>query len=198
MKNTALLHQNHDIHLHSRDFSDGKHPVRDVIRFAARWQHTPRYVGLSDHNPDNETLLGSYIQRVRKLSDELVESDGIDLLVGMELEWTPTGPALNGVILSDLDYILTGYHGMSFSTADQVEEFFGTITGYEYTDVVAHPDRFLGSVDPLSIDWVSVFSSFESQKIACEYNLTTPLRTEIFSIALNHSRGEFCDWFRHP
>ena len=56
---------------------------------------------------------------------------------------------------------------------------------------MAHPDRFLGIVDPLSIDWVSVFSSFESQKIACEYNLTTPLRAEIFSIALNQTGVNF-------
>ena len=133
MNSITLLHRNHDLHLHSLDFSDGKHPVRDVISFAARWQDPPRHVGLSDHNPSNEVLLGSYIQRVRKLRDELVESDGMDLLVGMELEWTPAGPALNGVVLADLDYILAGYHGMNFSKADPSGSIFSTVTRFQHT-----------------------------------------------------------------
>lgn len=191
MKIFSLLQRNHDIHLHSRDYSDGKHPVRDVIRFAARWQDPPRWVGLSDHNPTDEILLGSYIQQVHQLRDELAGSDGIGLLVGMEMEWTPAGPALDGAMLSELDYILAGYHGMNFSTAEQAEDFFRTVASFLYSDVVAHPDRFLGKVDPLSIDWVSVFSNFESQHVACEYNLTTPLRTEILSTALKQTDVNF-------
>lgn len=191
MNSTALLHRNHDIHLHSRDFSDGKHPLRDVIRFTARWQEPPRCVGLSDHNPGTEYQLASYIQKVRELRHELRASDGIDLLVGMELEWAPTGPALSGTGLADLDYILAGYHGMAFSTAEQAEGYFLSAANFQYTDIVAHPDRFLGKVDPLTIDWASVFSSFASQKVACEYNLTTPLRAEVFSIALNQTEVQF-------
>lgn len=191
MDSTALLHRNHDLHMHSRDFSDGKHPLRDVIRFAARWQEPPRYVGLSDHNPGTELQLSSYIQKVRELRHELRESDGIDLLVGMELEWAPTGPALSGTGLADLDYILAGYHGMAFSTAEQAEWYFNTAASFQYTDIVAHPDRFLGQVDPLSINWASVFSSFALHKVVCEYNLTTPLRAEVFSIALNQTDVRF-------
>lgn len=191
MNPTPLLLRNHDIHLHSQEFSDGRHPARDVCRFAARWQHPPRYVGLSDHNPKDEATLPSYVKQVRGLRDELYESDGIDLLVGMELEWTPAGPVMNGATLADLDYVLVGYHGMNFSSAEQAEAYFGTVADFEYTDVVAHADRFLGSVDPLLIDWESVFNRFESRMIACEYNLTTPLRAEILAVALEQTGVNF-------
>ena len=51
MNPTDILSRNHDIHMHSVDFSDGIHPALDVVRHASRWQVEPRWVGLSDDNP---------------------------------------------------------------------------------------------------------------------------------------------------
>ena len=62
---------------------------------------------------------------------------------------------------------------------------------HTYTDVVAHPDRFLGSVDTLSVNWENILNNFKSHEIVCEYNLTTPLRPEIMEIAMKRTNVNF-------
>lgn len=61
-----ILSRNHDIHMHSIDFSDGIHPALDVVRHASRWQAMPRWVGLSDHNPLGFEQAQLYIRVVRE------------------------------------------------------------------------------------------------------------------------------------
>jgi hypothetical protein len=80
---------------------------------------------------------------------------------------------------------------MKLSTASQVELYFERVVLHEYTDVVAHPDRFLGSVDTLLVKWEDVFNTFKSREIRCEYNLTTPLRPEILAIAMQRTDVNF-------
>ena len=109
----------------------------------------------------------------------------------MELDWTPAGPTLAESALTGLDYALAAYHGKDFSTAAQVEKYFGFVSNHHYSDVIAHPDRFLGSVDTLSINWEHVFKIFKSHEINCEYNLTTPLRPEILAVAMERTDVNF-------
>jgi histidinol phosphatase-like PHP family hydrolase len=191
MNSGDILSRNHDIHMHSREFSDGSHPVLDVVCHASRWQHPPRWVGLSDHNPQQDEQIQLYISKLHDLQQELHRRDGITLLVGMELDWTPVAPTAASPALSELDYVLVAYHDMKFSTARQVEMYFKYIALHTYSDVVAHPDRFLGSVDTLSINWEDVFNNFKSNEIVCEYNLTTPLRPEIMTIAMHRTNVNF-------
>ena len=186
-----ILSTNHDIHMHSRDFSDGMHSVQDVVRFATRWQANPRWAGVSDHSPLLDEKLQNYILKLKPIQEELYNQDGIELLAGMELEWGQTGPACSDLTLSGLDYIIAGFHGRNFSEADQAEMYFHHVAHHPYTDGVAHPDRFLGSVNTLSIGWEKIFNDFYDGGVLCEYNLTTPLHSEILEIAILHSDVKF-------
>ena len=191
MDPAEILAKNHDIHTHSRDFSDGMHPVLDVIRHAARWQDPPRWAGLSDHSPRTEPDMRRYYDQLSDLKRELLNSDGITLQAGMELEWDPSEPAAGGLPLAGLDYVIAAYHGMNFSTAGQVEKYYALVARHPFTDVAAHPDRFLGAVDPLAAGWEKIFSDFSRHKVICEYNLTTPLRAEILAIAIDQTDVHF-------
>ena len=111
MNPTDILSRNHDIHMHSVDFSDGIHPALDVVRHASRWQAEPRWVGLSDHNPLEPAQAQLYIRGVHDLHQESFSRDGITILAGMELDWTPVGPTLVESALTGLDYGLAAYHG---------------------------------------------------------------------------------------
>ena len=72
-----------------------------------------------------------------------------------------------------------------------MENYFGFVSNHLYTDVVAHPDRFLGGVDTLSINWEQIFNNFKSHENICEYNLTTPLRPEILAVAMERTNVNF-------
>jgi histidinol phosphatase-like PHP family hydrolase len=191
MKSEDILAHNHDSHFHSQEFSDGSHPAVDVARYVARWQEHPRWVGLCDHSPKEEDQIRNYRRDLGAIQKRLFEQDGIMLLAGMELEWKPSGPVIAGGALAELDYVLASYHGMSFSTANQVEKYFELVAQYPYSDGVAHPDRFLGSVDALTIDWESIFKNLKSHEVWCDYNLTMPLRPEILDIAINRTQVNF-------
>jgi hypothetical protein len=116
---------------------------------------------------------------------------GVQLLAGIELDWNPAGSATDKLKLDGLDYCITAYHGMNFSTAGEVEKYFELAASHPYSDLVAHPDRFLGNVDPLSIGWEKVFNDFSLKKVLCEYNLTTPLHPDILAIAINQTQVNF-------
>ncbi len=191
MKPADILSRNHDIHMHSRDFSDGSHPVMDVVQFAARWQDSPRWVGLSDHSPQEEDQLLLYIHKLSSCKQELLDQEGITLLTGIELEWNSTGLVCGKLPLTGLDYVIAAYHGGKFSTAGQAEMYYELVTHHPYSDVIAHPDRFLGSVDTLSIGWEKVFNGCSSRAVICEYNLTTPLHPEILAIAIDNTDVNF-------
>jgi histidinol phosphatase-like PHP family hydrolase len=191
LNSSEILAKNHDIHLHSRDFSDGSHSVMEVARHAARWQDAPRWVGLSDHSPRENTHIQRYLHELRGFQQELFNLDGILLLAGIELDWNPAGPAFENLNPDGLDYCIAAYHGMNFSTAADVEKYLQLAANHPFSDVAAHPDRFLGNVDPLSIEWKKVFDSFSQKKVLCEYNLTTPLHADILAIAINQTRVNF-------
>ena len=93
--------------------------------------------------------------------------------------------------MTGLDYVIAAYHGMGFSTAAQVEKYYGLVTRHPFTDVAAHPDRFLGSVDPLAVGWEGIFNDFAQNQVICEYNLTTPLHPEILAIAIDQTDVKF-------
>lgn len=183
MDSAAILSRNHDLHMHSLEFSDGRHPAMDVARYAARWQEPPRWVGLSDHSPQTGEMLSAYVQGLSGARQQLLGEDGITLLTGMELEWGADGMAVKTLPLDVLDYVLAGYHAAAFTSPPQVERYFDLIAQHPFTDVAAHPDWFLGKVDTLAVRWEQVFNTLQSHAVLCEYNLTTPLHPEIFEIA---------------
>jgi len=191
MKNIDLLSGNHDIHMHSRNFSDGAHDVLDLVPFTARWQKDPRWVGLSDHSPRTVNEGRHYIDSLHSFQQKASQLHGITLLAGMELEWNPTLPAVSDLDLDGLDYVIAAYHGMNFSTAEQVEEHYGLVACHPFSDAAAHPDRFLGEIDPLAVDWEKIFNDFSSHKVMCEYNLTTPLHPDILAVAKDRTEVNF-------
>lgn len=191
MDSATILSRNHDLHMHSLDYSDGSHPAADVVRYAVRWQESPRWAGLSDHSPGTDGLLRMYIRGVSGVKQKLLKEDGITLLTGMELEWGDDGIAAGALSLGELDYILAGYHGMNFTSPRQVEGYFDLITRHPYTDIAAHPDWFLGNVQPSTVRWEEVFNTFKSRGVLCEYNLTTPLHPDILNIAMTKTAVEF-------
>ena len=191
MNSADILAGNHDIHMHSRDFSDGSHSVIEVVCQTARWQRAPRWVGLSDHSPKNNDQVQHYLQKLYGMQQELLSQDSITLLAGIELEWNSTGPADSQLTLSGLDYVIASYHGRKFSTARGVEKYFELVMRHPFSDGAAHPDRFLGSVDPLSVGWEEIFKGFSRTNVLCEYNLTTPLHPQILEIAINRTDVNF-------
>lgn len=191
MKPNKILTKNHDTHMHSRNFSDGKHSAQEVVRFCARWQKTPRWVGISDHSPATNKKLKEYTQKLHPIQEELYKMDKINLLVSLELEWDATAPACSELRLDALDYVIAAYHGRKFSETSQAESYFSHATCHPYTDIIGHPDRFLGSVDTIAIHWEKIFNKMFHRGVLCEYNLTTPLNPAILAIAIKHTEVKF-------
>lgn len=51
MNGREILAHNHDLHMHTRHFSDGWHPVEEIIAFGLRWLEDEPWVGISEHSP---------------------------------------------------------------------------------------------------------------------------------------------------
>lgn len=221
-----IIKRNHDLHLHTRDFSDGWHTIDELANFALRWTEVYPWIGVSDHTPLLEDILlkclpdatakerrslekhihlntfidqysgiSSLIQEVfdaevehyinvaRSWQQALAEKCNITLLVGLEVEWFLEKPCVTSLTLNNLDYVLMSYHGRQFSDASQAEQFLERIIKHPYTDILAHPDRFLGNFDPRVCDWLRLFQKMADYGVFCEYNLNTPLHPDIFDIA---------------
>jgi len=191
MKSIDILTNNHDIHMHSRNFSDGAHDVADVVRYTSRWQREPRWVGFSDHSPGNNNQLFNYVAGINLVAEELIQKDQISILCGLELDYSENGAPSLELDTKRLDYVIAAYHKGNFSDSTQVDQYFLKCAECPACDVVAHPDRFLGPVDSLGIHWERIFDFFSEKHVLCEYNLTTPLRSEIFDIAFKHTDVRF-------
>ena len=107
-----------------------------------------------------------------------------NLLIGLEVEWCLDGPAVSPDVLDELDYVIAGYHGRGLRDPTEAEEFLHRVIRHPHTDVIAHPDRFLGPFDVLRCDWDALFEEMARRHVLCEYNLTTPLRDELLTLAL--------------
>jgi len=217
MNASEILSKNHDLHLHSQRFSDSWHSIQDVVRHGILWQVPPYWVGLSDHSPRLEELvteeqadlvrrtspasapglyqrvddlLQRYIEEVRSTGASL-QPENIRLLLGLELEWCQEGPLATPAALSKLDYVIAAYHGRQFTSPGQVERFLYRVASHPYTDIVAHPDQFLGKFDIHECNWKEVFSQFAAHHVLCEYNLATPLSAECFAVARDESEVMF-------
>ena len=188
---SSLLSRNHDLHMHCSEFSDGLHPVEDVVQFAARWQAEPKWVGLSDHSPSSNDQLLRYVLETRRVGEKVLRATGIKVLTGMEIEWSVKGPACPDLDLSALDYAIAGYHEKKLNTPEEALSFFRQVAGFQFTDIVAHPDWFLGAVDRQVIDWEAVFNLFAERGILCEYNLTTPMHPDILHLAIHNTGVRF-------
>lgn len=207
MNPDEILSRNHDVHLHSSNFSDGWHTVDEVARYAARFQNPPRWVGISDHSPDIISKQGktspawessthayrrisAYARRINSYG-EILEKEGIRLLAGIELEWQEAAPLANLEEISELDYVISAYHGRRLSSSREIETFFQQVGSHPITDILAHPNHFLGSPDVNRANWKSIFSHLADHGVCCEYNLTTPLSEEIFEIAASQTKVQF-------
>lgn len=190
MTGSEILAHNHDTHFHSREYSDGKHPVCEIAHFTSRWQTDPRWVGISDHSPDSEEPILRYLEGIHE-SQELLVAEGVTLLTGMEWEWKEVEPLYTSPHYDALDYILVGYHGMKFTRGEEVAAHYERISRNPYADIAAHPDRFLGTVDVMSIDWERIFNQFAERHVICEYNLTTPLHGQVYEIAARQTGVQF-------
>ncbi|UCH95443.1 MAG: hypothetical protein JSV88_00975 [Candidatus Aminicenantes bacterium] len=51
MNADEIVKRNHDIHLHTWDFSDGWHTIEELVQYALRWMKTKPWLGVSDHTP---------------------------------------------------------------------------------------------------------------------------------------------------
>ena len=202
-----LLSRNHDVHLHSSEFSDGWHTVDEVARYAARYQHFPRWAGISDHSleitrrqrstagtlkisPQAVGRISSYARKIHAYSLNL-EKEGIKLLAGIELEWQEAGPHAGMEALRELDYVISAYHGRRLSSSCETESFLHQVGSHPSTDILAHPSHFLGSLEANRVNWKSIFSHLAAHGVLCEYNLTTPLSAEIFEIAASQTGVQF-------
>jgi hypothetical protein len=58
---------------------------------------------------------------------------------------------------------------------------------HPFTDILAHPDAYLGNFDARRCNWKKVFKKMEERGILCEYNLTSPLVPDIFNLATEQS-----------
>jgi histidinol phosphatase-like PHP family hydrolase len=202
MKPLEILQKNHDLHLHSRDYSDGKHTMLETARYAARYQQNPRWVGISDHSgsiiqrlmragklpgghehgyPDD---FSGYTERVREV-DETLKGDGLRVLAGIEQEWGIGGPRNIPQELSQLDYIITAYHQRRLTTPYALETYYYEMACHPTSDIAAHPGWFTGCADPAAIPWQKIFRDLADHAVLCEYNLTTPLPPAAFEIAVN-------------
>ena len=188
---SSLLSRNHDLHMHSKEFSDGLHSLADVVQFAARWQAKPKWVGISDHSHDSNEQLERYFFETRRVNQKILSTTGIKVLTGLEVEWSGEGPAKPDLDLRPLDYVIAGYHGKKLNSPDEALRYFRLVAGYPYTDIVAHPDWFLGKVDRLAINWEVIFNTFSDSGVLCEYNLTTPLHPEILYLAIHNTEVSF-------
>ena len=94
-------------------------------------------------------------------------------------------------LLQSLDYVLMAYHGRHASSPLQAQALLARMVSHPYTDVIAHPDTFLGSFDRRACDWRATFQHMARCGVLCEYNLTTPLPPDLFEIARDQSDVRF-------
>lgn len=106
------------------------------------------------------------------------------LLIGMEVEWCIEGPAVSPEVLDSLDYAIAGYHARGLADAVQAERFLRRVIRHAHTDVIAHPDRFLGGFDVRQCNWTALFEDMARCHVLCEYNLTTPLPDDLLALGL--------------
>jgi histidinol phosphatase-like PHP family hydrolase len=210
MDSGEILCRNHDTHLHTKVFSDGIHTIEEVVAFALRWVKTDRWAGISEHTPLLKNVIEKYqyhipyrsnlnqlpgiqeyfdaevkhyVMKARSWRQEIRKKYEATLLVGLEVEWFPEAPCVTHDTLQSLDYILMAYHGRAFTNVRQAEQFVERMIRHPYTDILAHPDRFLGVFDVRTCNWYSLFQKMAALGVVCEYNLMTPLHPEIFEIA---------------
>lgn len=190
MKPIELLAKNHDTHFHSL-ISDGSHSVQDVTAYVSRWQESPKWAGLSDHSPYTVDQVEDYISANKPIRSQLKIQKNIELLTGMEWEWSAAGPVIQGDNLAKLDYCIASYHAHNLTMAAQVEDYYSMVAENPYSDIIGHPDKFLGSVNRLTVDWEKIFQTFFKHGVICEYNLSTPLLPEVFNIAAHQTEVNF-------
>jgi histidinol phosphatase-like PHP family hydrolase len=209
MEHPSLLPTLHDIHLHSCLYSDGWHDPEPLVAFASRYQHGPRWVGLTEHS----SIRAEERQRARETREMLVElrprlveiaaRTGVEVLLGVELDWSGARPSVPPEVLTEVDYALFACHGRPFDDPSQATEHLLALLRHPRCDVLAHPDRFLGSFDTRRCRWAEVFTRMAELGVLCEYNLATPLVPEVLALALDTPGlvfvvGSDLHDFRHP
>lgn len=112
------------------------------------------------------------------------EAHDATLLIGLEVEWCLADPAVSSRVLDRFDYVIAGYHGRALQTAGEAEVFLRRVIHHPHTDVIAHPDRFLGPFDVRRCNWPALFEEMARCHVLCEYNLTTPLLDDVLEVAL--------------
>lgn len=166
-----ILRRNHDIHLHSREFSDGWHSLEEVVAYGLRWQTGERWLGISEHSPQlldatpidghgrltdgqsgsiecwqntSATSLRHCQEALRSAQPNLEGHYYARVLVGLELGWLINGIPFPQETLNGFDYILAAYHGREIHSLSQAKEFLFKMINHPLTVVLAHPDAFLG------------------------------------------------------
>lgn len=192
MEPEEILRRHHDIHLHTREFSDGWHSIEEVVEYGARWLEAEPWLGISDHAPrlddsrrtDN---IRRYIDNASAWKERISNKYGLELLVGLEVDWEGDRPGIDAELLDRLDFVLMAYHGSRLSSVSQAERMLEQMINHPCTDIMAHPGRFLGDFDAVRCDWERLFQLMADRGVLCEYNLTTPLWAGVLDMAVNCS-----------
>jgi histidinol phosphatase-like PHP family hydrolase len=142
------------------------------------------------NNKINEGIL-KYWNQLSRIKSKIESNHKVKLLLGIEMEWFNDGILIPEKSLKQFDYVLMAYHGRYFSNPDDAENFLIEMISHPCTDIIAHPDSFLGNFDHRECNWQIIFDRMTEREILCEYNLNSPIDPEIFEIAVTRSGLKF-------
>lgn len=157
---------------------------------ASTRQQTMTNYEATRRNGENRGLL-MYKKDVSRIKSMLETDFRIQMLAGLEMEWFLDGIPVADDLLRQFDFVLMAYHGRQLSNPQDAEKLLHNMIDHTCTDVIAHPDAFLGDFDSRRCDWQTIFNRMEEREIICEYNLTSPLAPELFDVANTYSDVRF-------
>ena len=161
-----------DPQVHSK-WSDGKHTLEELARFAA--EHGYEYLAVTDHSPAVRVAGGvppekmkERLAEIRRVNEKtggkpyLIAGAEVDILADGTLDYPDE-------ILKELEFVLVSIHSRFSMDEEAMTKRILRAIENPYVHVFAHPTaRLIGKREPVKADWEKIFAHMKALGKAVE------------------------------
>ena len=161
-----------DLQVHSK-WSDGKHTLEELARFAAELGY--EYLAVTDHSPAVRVAGGVPPEKMKERIAEIQrvnEKTGGKpyLIAGAEVDILPDGSLdYPDEVLAELELVLVSIHSRFSMDEEAMTKRILRAIENPYVHVLAHPTaRLIGRRAPIKADWEKIFARMKELGKAVE------------------------------
>ncbi len=161
-----------DLQVHSK-WSDGKHSLEELARFAAEMGYA--YLAVTDHSPAVRVAGGVPPEKMKERIAEIrrvnEKTGGRPYLIaGAEVDILPDGSLdYPDEVLAELELVLVSIHSRFSMDEEAMTRRILRAIEHPYVHVLAHPTaRLIGKRAPVKADWEKIFARMKELGKAVE------------------------------